>query len=43
MWLFTQGESWSELSSVASLTCFSVRRSKLQVILSSGDGEWGQL
>ena len=28
MWLFLQGESWSELFSVTSLTCFPVRRSK---------------
>ena len=27
-WLFPQGESWSELFSAASLTCFPVRRSK---------------
>ena len=27
-WLFPQGESWNELSRVASFTCFPVRRSK---------------
>ena len=40
MWLFTQGESWGEISSVASLTCFPHQEIKVQLILSSRDGGW---
>ena len=36
MWLFTQGESWSELFSVASLTCFHHQEIKVQLFSAVG-------
>jgi len=43
MCLFPQGDSWNELLSVASSTCFPHQEIKVQLILSSGDGGHGQL
>ena len=39
MRMFPQGDSWNELFSVASSTCFPHQEIKVQLILFSGNGQ----